>query len=609
MSTTIHELEAALETARTPRERIDALTMLAEHLRHADLDRTRRLATEAHALAMREDYPKGIADSINHLAWCDYRAGDLNAALEHVLAACELAEQNDGLEGARAKALSIIGLIHLQTGNFPLALEQLLKALDLARAVGDLELVAGVTNDIGLIYMSTQDFTNALEQLQASLELDAQLDTPEQFQAVTMNNMACVYSDLSDFDNAMLYFQKALDIHCRVGFQRGRGVVLVNLGEIHVKQGDIEQGLTLYHEALALARADNAKDLICETLTYIASALITQGQADQALPYLEEAQPLAEAINHGVLRYRTHELFAQACEQMGQFEQALDHHKQFHRLKETIFNHDADSRLKTMQIVYQVETAHRDKETYRLRAEALERERLQAALDKEQELNRMKTGIMLRISHEFRTPLAIILTTTQLLTQYLNQLPEDKRQKHRDTILAQVSRLTDLLDDITSVLRTSYDRLEFDPQTTSVIAACQAVLDDYRKHSRDASRIVARMEPSDRSGAIDVRLLSRMITGLLDNALKFSDGPVVFEVHQEGDDVVLSVSDDGIGIEPDEQATIFEPFVRGSNSGEIPGIGLGLTIVRDCVTLHNGTIELASAPGKGTTFTIRLPLR
>ena len=618
----VHELEQALHTAATPCDRVDALNGLANALRNSDLQRVRELAAEAHALALRHEYTKGIADSLNSQAWCAFRSGAIDTAMSHVLAVCEMADRDSELESSRARALSIIGIIHNHSGDLPQALEHYLKAAELGREVGDLDLVAGITNDIGLIYGDIGDYDQALHYLRASLDLTVQSGAREEAQALSLNNIACIQLEQGDIDSALRTVRESLSIFRRIGTRYGEALATTTLGEILIKQGDGEQGRANFEHALGVALAEDCRELVCNVLVDLGRYYLDQGDADRALSHLSEANTLATEIEAASIIYRTHGLLAQAHEQTGDFAQALAHHKQFHIKKEVMFNREVDTRLKTMQALHDVETARAEREILRLRNEALEREiaerekteaerlareRLQIALENEHEINRMKTHIMERISHEFRTPLAIILTTAEMLTRYHDQFTPEKHETFRRTILEQVKHLHHMLNDILDVLRTTYDRLEFDPQPVCATQLCQDAIAAFRE-KHPAAHIVTELTPSDRRYLIDPRLFAAIISGLLDNAAKFTpgEGDVKIALQYDHDAVALSVTDQGIGIPPDEQAQVFEPLFLGSNASAIPGIGLGLTIIKDYVTLHNGSIDVISAPGQGSTFTVRL---
>jgi PAS domain S-box-containing protein len=227
-----------------------------------------------------------------------------------------------------------------------------------------------------------------------------------------------------------------------------------------------------------------------------------------------------------------------------------------------------------------------------------ERERLIAALEKEQELSAQRNKMMLRIAHEFRNPLAIILSSSEIMRRYAVRMSPEQLQEHFRRIEHQIKHLTHLLDEIASVVQ-RHD-IELDLEMIDLRSFTQEVITDRVKLSIDGDY---------GSVLIDVELFRVIIRHLLSNALKYSseDKPVLLHIDVTADDIIITVRDDGIGIMPDEQPNVFNPFFRGSNFTERPGLGLGLTKVQQAVRLYGGEIELTSQPDLGTTVTVTLP--
>ena len=618
------QLRKQLDEAETTRDRVDALNELAEHYRTVSDRETRRLADEALSLAEGALYFKGIADAQNNLAWCDLISGQQNLALERVIKVEDMARDDATLAGALGKALSIHGLIFLHVGDLPLAMETLFKALEVAQRERLVNLEGGITSDIGIIYLETENYSRALEQFFRSLQIFESVPELSYRGLVPLINICCVYIEQDDYDMAEVYARRALavcDIHDALG---GRGSALANLGEIHHKRGDFDAAWENYCQALVIGRECNDHSLMVTALTTIGELKLDQKEPDQALVYLTEAYDLA--IEHEALLYlaNVQRLLSRSYEEQGDFAQALAMHKQYFETKQRLFSHANDARLKIIQTMYEVEAARHEREILRLRnaalereiaereqteAERLERERLQIELESEHKLNAMKTRVMVRIAHEFRTPLSVILTTTQLLTRYFDRISTEERARYEGVIREEVQHLADMLDDITVVLRTTSDtQLSFQPIRLDLNRACDDALVSFAHAHPEARRITKVLNMQGQIGRVDPQLLKCTINGVLDNALKFSspDSPVEFRARRDGGDLIITVTDHGIGIPADDHENVFLPFHRSANVGEVSGMGLGLAIVKDCVARHNGTIRVDSTVGYGTTVLIRL---
>ena len=241
----------------------------------------------------------------------------------------------------------------------------------------------------------------------------------------------------------------------------------------------------------------------------------------------------------------------------------------------------------------------------RLRAE----EEVRRALTRERELSELKTRFVSMASHEFRTPLATILSSLELIEDFGADLPDAERGELIRIIKGAIKKMTAMIDQVMLIGRAESDKLEFRPQAGVPAEAAQAIARETEQAL--GRRGTVRFEHRGSSGArmFDPRLFAHVLGNLLTNAIKYSPAgaPVELTVEAEPFNIVLTVADRGIGIPPEDHARLFESFHRARNVGNIEGTGLGLTIVKQCAELHGGRVEFESTPGRGSTFVVRLP--
>lgn len=241
-------------------------------------------------------------------------------------------------------------------------------------------------------------------------------------------------------------------------------------------------------------------------------------------------------------------------------------------------------------------------------------EDIRRALAQQQELNELKSRFVAMTSHEFRTPLATILSSTDLLRYYGDRLGAEERTRLFGSIEAGVRRMTGMLDGILMIGRADAGKLEL--RRVPVAAGCLVAA-----LALEAAQAVGGAERlgvvDDSAGAVvplDEALLRHIVGNLVGNALKYSPagGPVQLRLAIEDGQLAIVVSDQGIGIPPGDLARLFDSFHRAANVGSISGSGLGLAIVKRAVDRHGGTIAVesrtADAGDPGTRFTVRLPL-
>lgn len=243
--------------------------------------------------------------------------------------------------------------------------------------------------------------------------------------------------------------------------------------------------------------------------------------------------------------------------------------------------------------------------TDRLQAE----QDMRNALARERELSELKSRFVAVASHEFRTPLAGILSAVELLDTYGSRLPESERHELVEQIRAAVSRMNGMMEQVLLTSKLESGHFTFEPRAHAMPSLLVQVAAEMDQAHPQASRIAMRCDGLEQNRLVDAQLLRHILVNLLSNALKYSppDSAVDCEVAPGADDeLVLSVRDRGIGIPAEDLPRLFETFHRGTNVGNIQGTGIGLHIVNECVALHRGRIEVESEPGRGTTFRVRL---
>ena len=254
---------------------------------------------------------------------------------------------------------------------------------------------------------------------------------------------------------------------------------------------------------------------------------------------------------------------------------------------------------------------------------AASEENLRVALDAERQLNLLKTSFVGMVSHEFRTPLGIIQTATELLSRHHEKLNSEQRTEYTGSILNAVQRMTGMMEHILLLSRmdsgrvslslTTIDLTDWLPRVVNELSSsfpskCDGTDGDH--HSTMAVHMDIAADEALRRVVSDEALLHHIVGNLVSNARKYSpaESPLEITLRRQDADLVLSIRDHGVGIPQEEQAQLFEGFFRGSNVGNLPGTGLGLAITRRCVELLGGNITLQSAPGLGSTFHVTLPI-
>ncbi len=233
---------------------------------------------------------------------------------------------------------------------------------------------------------------------------------------------------------------------------------------------------------------------------------------------------------------------------------------------------------------------------------------LHQALEKERELSDMKSRFVSMASHEFRTPLATILSSLSLVTKYGEQNDKEKQERHVSKIKSSINNLTDILNDFLSVSRFEEGRVDNMPEPFNLRLFIAEVLSDLGTLCKPGQQLVAEHTGNDEV-LMDKKLLRNILFNFVSNAIKFSpEGKnITVKTVVSETQAKISITDQGIGIPKADQEHLFERFFRGNNATHIQGTGLGLHIVAKYTELMNGRISYESEEHKGTTFTVTIP--
>ncbi|MEH1796904.1 hybrid sensor histidine kinase/response regulator [Nostoc sp.] len=237
---------------------------------------------------------------------------------------------------------------------------------------------------------------------------------------------------------------------------------------------------------------------------------------------------------------------------------------------------------------------------------------LEQALEKEQELNRLKSLFISTVSHEFRNPLTVIQTAVELIEMQGANLTDAKRGIYLKRIQGAVQSLEKLMEEVLFMGRAESEKLVYNPAPLNLEEFCRELIKDFSIVENNVCEIVFTCHSARTDAVMDEGLLHYMFGNLLSNAVKYSPRCGKIQLDLICDPIqkvaIFSIQDRGLGIPEPDQARLFESFYRASNVQSIQGTGLGLVIVKRCVDAHRGQISVTSQVGVGTTFTVILPL-
>jgi signal transduction histidine kinase len=234
-----------------------------------------------------------------------------------------------------------------------------------------------------------------------------------------------------------------------------------------------------------------------------------------------------------------------------------------------------------------------------------------AELFKSREINQLKSEFVSILSHDIRNPLNTILLAAGLLQRHNQGQKNDEEINHLQLIRSAIKNVSNLLDEASLIGKSDSGKLFYKPHILDLEKLCYELVQQSQLFAQEKQlNLIFTSSQNCFEFLGDETLLKHIVSNLLNNAIKYSppDSTVLFELIKQEKTVILKFQDQGIGMTETDQKQLFQPFHRGENVGIIPGSGLGLTIVKQCVIAHRGEITVNSQVGVGSTFTVTLPI-
>jgi PAS domain S-box-containing protein len=233
------------------------------------------------------------------------------------------------------------------------------------------------------------------------------------------------------------------------------------------------------------------------------------------------------------------------------------------------------------------------------------------ALDRERELNELKSKFVSIASHEFRTPLSTVKSSASLISQYNERKEFEKVNKHVNRIKSSVDHLTSILNDFLSLGKLEEGKVDVNKESIQIHEFLKEIQEEITPTIKTGQTIKIECNPADGHMNSDPRVLRNILFNLISNASKYSDEnkQITVKCFADKRSVGFAISDEGIGIPIEDQKHMFDRFFRASNAGNVQGTGLGLNIVKRYVELLDGSITFTSEYGKGSVFTVIIPIQ
>lgn len=490
-------------------------------------------------------------------------------------------------------------------------------------------------NGLGNIYLSIYSYDDADSVFRQALEGEHQLGSATG-QAINYANLDSIYSARGDDEKAMDYYRQSMFYNKKDSNLLGMALCHLYFGNIYERRQQYDLALREYEQSDRMMT--DLKDLwhALEPRLALASVYYHTHEDAKALALLDRADATARQINSWEHIVEVHHLYFQLMQRQGRYHEALDHHLIATAYQDSILDNEKLDRIHNIGINIErtrqqemVDMAQNELQTEkRIRQQSawlfgltvilllavisalLYVQRMRHhSMEMMREASRLREDFFTNITHEFRTPLTVILGLSRKIREN-TEVPQSVSDK-ASTIERQGNRLLTLVTQLLDISKVKSVIGEPNWQHGNICAQVAMLLETYIDYA--ANRGVTLKYHYDKAIEMDFvpDYVNKVMSNLVSNALKFTPngGTISVNLYQRGDRLHIDVSDTGHGISSDKLAHIFEPFYTTGDMGEAKGTGIGLALTQEIISHLNGTITAESQVGKGTTFHIVMPIQ
>lgn len=490
-------------------------------------------------------------------------------------------------------------------------------------------------NGLGNIYLSIYSYDDADSVFRQALEGEHQLGSATG-QAINYANLGSIYSARGDDEKALDYYRQSMFYNKKDSNLLGMALCHLYFGNIYEKRQQYDLALREYEQSDRMMT--DLKDLwhALEPRLALASVYYHTHEDAKAQALLDRADATARQINSWEHIVEVHHLYFQLMQRQGRYHEALDHHLIATAYQDSILDNEKLDRIHNIGINIErtrqqemVDMAQNELQTEkRIRQQSawlfgltvilllavisalLYVQRMRhRSMEMMREASRLREDFFTNITHEFRTPLTVILGLSRKIREN-TEVPQSVSDK-ASTIERQGNRLLTLVTQLLDISKVKSVIGEPNWQHGNICAQVAMLLETYIDYA--ANRGVTLKYHYDKAIEMDFvpDYVNKVMSNLVSNALKFTPngGTISVNLYQRGDRLHIDVSDTGNGISSDKLAHIFEPFYTTGDMGEAKGTGIGLALTQEIISHLNGTITAESQVGKGTTFHIVMPIQ
>jgi len=588
----LHQLEDAYEHAINENEKISALIELALETRSFDLPKATLMAEEVIQRAIKINFTLGEGRGYNLLGFCLWLHGDYDEGLA-VLNKAEKVALKIQDQSLLARIFINYGNIYRDLAQLSTALKYYENALVITEELEDHLSQSVCLFSLANIHYDLYDYESALDYALKSLAIFRSFN--DSVRLLQLNNtLGNIYFKMNDYEEALTYFKQNADQN--EPDTLAYATAISGMGKVYYKMHNFKDAENHLQDALLQSELLQHVEVQIICKFYLGRLKLDLKSFEEAQAHFDDALELASDYNrkHDVMSI--HELLSILYDQTHDIPKAFFHLKQYEQLKEEIFSQATLNKLKNIKIRQEIELAQKEKEVAEKTAN-------------------LKQQFMANMSHEIRTPMNAILGMTNLL---LSKERYGEELKYLKSIQQSANNLLVIINDILDLSKIEAGKIIIE-HTRFSIPQCLGYIQDMLAFKAKEKRINFEIETDATLSAYfmgDPTRINQVLINLAGNAVKFTEHGHV-KIKARIDKIVAStyyvvfeIADTGIGISQEYLDSIFDSFTQAGTdvTRKFGGTGLGLTISKQLVDLMKGQISVESELGKGTIFSVTLPI-
>ncbi len=632
-----------------------------------NLDEAMALYNKGLKIAEQAGFLNEQANFYSNMALIYRNQGDYDKALKANRKSLEIRE---GINDTLGKALiyNNIGVIYIIQGNIPAALEYLQKNLDINLKLHDDARIARTIQNIGLVYLDQGDLKNSLDYLTRSMVYYKKLGN-KRLLSRTYNNLGIIYKDMEEYDKALDYYNKGLLLAAAIKEKDQIASIYRNIGNIYSLKGENDTALNYFHRSLKLNNELGNKKGITAAYNDIGSIYNQMGRPHEAKNWCSKAYHLAKESNYLEETRNSCKCLTTAYKSLDNPEEAFRFQEEYYTTRDSLEKRENFKKVTRLSLQYEYEKSHladslamvQDK----LKTEVAYQKKINEARNREyiissfgllilivaaalfwrlnyirktnreleeknriiefeknraEESERSKEQFFSNVSHELRTPLTLIIGP---LDKLIRKTHDEEIRKELEIMDRNARRLHAMINELLNLYKLESGKIPIKAKKGEIVEFTRHFVQTF--HSLAEEREIKLCFTSSVIKLwvyFDKEKMENIIGNLLSNAFKFTNagGSITVSLGANKDEsisgvpgegeVTISVRDTGIGIAKEKQNHIFDRFYQVDDvlKRNVEGTGIGLALTKELIDLHHGSIKVESEEGKGSIFTVSLPL-